>query len=147
MKKGGKMLRDATCQDRIDGHLQSRADDFTAMFLELQGDTFYSDEAFDRFNEYGLCFDYVEAGTFNDQAVGYWRYQIAYGGPSEEIRWHDTGTVEYWFLDWYDGASRDITGLDWVETLTEMLGLTITPRIPSGLEGVPETPSRWALEY
>lgn len=67
------------------------------------------------FHEYGLCFDYVAPHTFNDQAEGYFRYQISYGGPSEEYRFYTSGPafdvhrVEFWFLDWFDGAPRDCT--------------------------------------
>jgi len=62
----------------------------------------------DEFCEYGLCFDLVEAGTFNDQLEPYYRYQISYGGPSEEFRMYADRT-EYWYLDWFDGASIDVT--------------------------------------
>jgi len=65
------------------------------------------------FNEYGLCFDYVAAGTFDDQEQGYFRYQLSYGGPSDEFRFYtDAGRncycIEYWFLDWGDGAHREL---------------------------------------
>lgn len=67
------------------------------------------------FNEYGLAFDYVAAGTFRDQDVGYFQYQISCGGPSEEFRFYcDAQSVlyriEFWFLDWWDGASRTLHG-------------------------------------
>ena len=69
--------------------------------------------------EYALCFDFVEPNTFDDQPYGYWRYQISWGGPSEEIRFNtefdedstdrftkDVITnVEYAYLDWFDGAT------------------------------------------
>jgi hypothetical protein len=70
--------------------------------------------------EYGLCFDYVAPGTFNDQDEGYFRYQLSWGGPSDEFRIYAQGReydwsiyrIEYWFLDWYDGASRTLSGDD-----------------------------------
>jgi hypothetical protein len=55
-------------------------------------------------NEYGLCFDYVEPNTFDEQPDGFWRYQLSYGGPSEEFRFHDHGEIEFRYHDWYDGA-------------------------------------------
>ena len=69
------------------------------------------------FNEYGLCFDYVTAGTFKDQEQGYFRYQLSYGGPSDEFRFYTDAErncycIEYWFMDWYDGAHRELTGDD-----------------------------------
>lgn len=47
------------------------------------------------FDEYALSFDYVEPDTFDDQDRGYFRYQISYGGPSEEVRflWMKTKTL------------------------------------------------------
>lgn len=66
------------------------------------------------FNEFGLSFDYVAPATFNDQKEGYWRYQISFGGPSEEIRFYassphsDPYKIEFWYLDWGDGAAVDI---------------------------------------
>ena len=56
-----------------------------------------------------LGFDYVEPHTFTDQAEGYWRWQFSWGGPSDELRAYvnrdDTiHRLEYWYLDWGDGA-------------------------------------------
>lgn len=72
---------------------------------------------YEQFNEYGLCFDYVAPGTFTDQEQGYFRYQISWGGPSEEIRFFvnpdfSVYHVEFWFLDWWDGASLTLRGTD-----------------------------------
>ena len=83
---------------------------------------------YDRFHEYGLSFDYVEPGTFTDQDEGYLRFQISWGGPSEEIRFYVSPTqnagyygvrpdwhlyrIEFWYLDWFDGACVDITKND-----------------------------------
>ena len=61
-------------------------------------------------NERGLSFDYVEPNTFNDQTRGYWRFQLSWGGPSDEFRiYTDIFTnkihyIEYWYMDWFDGA-------------------------------------------
>lgn len=69
------------------------------------------EELQDGFYEYGLSFDYVVPGTFTDQDQGYFRYQLSWGGPSDEFRFF-TGPelepyrIEYWFMDWSDGARR-----------------------------------------
>lgn len=56
-------------------------------------------------NEYALSLDYVEPRTFPNQKRGYKRYQISWGGPSEEFRMYSSPTViEFWYLDWFDGA-------------------------------------------
>jgi len=69
------------------------------------------------FYEYGLAFDYVPAGTFGDQDQGYFRYQLSWGGPSDEFRFYADPAlhcyqIEYWFLDWNDGARRALFGND-----------------------------------
>jgi len=68
------------------------------------------------FHEYGLSFDYVAPGTFgDDQREGYFRYQLSWGGPSDEFRFYVSGPdydvyrVEYWFLDWFDGSHITVT--------------------------------------
>lgn len=76
------------------------------------------DELRDRWFEYGLCFDYVAAGTFSDQKQGYFRYQLSCGGPSTEFRFFVDPDlicwkIEYWFLDWWDSACRTLHGNDY----------------------------------
>jgi len=68
-------------------------------------------------SEHGLYFDYVPAGTFDGQEAGYFRYQLFTGGPSAEFRFFTDAMrhchrVEYVFLDWFDGARRELTGDD-----------------------------------
>jgi hypothetical protein len=72
--------------------------------------------------EYGLCIDYVEAGTFRDQRAPYWRYQLSWGGPAEEFRVYLNGDVEFWLLDWFDGAHVPVTGED-AAIIREIVGM------------------------
>jgi hypothetical protein len=65
--------------------------------------------------EYPLCFDYVSPNTFKDQNRGYFRYQISWGGPSEEIRFYvdydkKPHKIEFWFLDWFTGHGIELSG-------------------------------------
>ena len=106
---------DPTCKDRITESIISRGEDFKR-FMNAE-----DEETQEEFYNYGLCVDMVSVGTFKDQNEPYLRYQISYGGPSEELRFYQNGTVEFWFLDWYDGAHKDITSLDWVQWLKEYL--------------------------
>lgn len=73
------------------------------------------------FNEYGLSWDYVELGTFTDQTGDYFRYQLSFGGPSEEIRFHPDGNIEFVYLDWFCGVGFDISNEDWAVWLKETL--------------------------
>ena len=73
-----------------------------------------------------LCFDYVAPHTWDDQKEGYWRWQFSWGGPSDELRGFvnehgELHRVEYWFLDWFDGASIDVTNYDGHERFEEMI--------------------------
>jgi len=66
-------------------------------------------DLFDYVNRSGLSFDYVEANTFEDQKSGFWRFQMSWGGPSDEFRIYtdhenNIDYIEYWYLDWVDGA-------------------------------------------
>ena len=80
-------------------------------------------------DEYGLSFDYVAPDTFTGQAKGYFRWQLSYGGPSDEFRFHinpdfSCRAIEYWFLDWFDGAHLRIDrgGIigEWFEMMREL---------------------------
>lgn len=73
------------------------------------------DEELGNWNEYGLGIDYVAPGTFRDQKRGYFRYQLSWGGPSDEFRFYldenlNPTRIEYWFLDWFDGAKIILKG-------------------------------------
>ena len=75
----------------------------------------------------GLSFDYVEPHTFTDQLEGYWRWQFSWGGPSDELRAYvnehkEIHRLEYWFMDWMDGAKIDLT-----QERPEWSGITIGP--------------------
>jgi hypothetical protein len=71
------------------------------------------------FNEYGLCFDYVAKGTFDDQDEGYYRYQFSWGGPSDELRIYKNEFVEYVWMDWGIGIGFDISHDDYVDWLID----------------------------
>lgn len=99
-------MKDVKCEQRIDEALKGRLDDLRRL---LDGEEC---EELGAFVHYALGFDYVAPFTFDDQPEGYWRYQISWGGPSDEFRFFinpdlSCHRIEYWFLDWFDGAHRD----------------------------------------
>ena len=102
------MTKQLTCTERVEAAKNSRIAALKA-FMELDNEETSGEW---EIGYYGLSWDYVEPDTFEDQPNGYYRYQISWGGPSEEIRYHDDGIVEFWFLDWFDGACVQLTGDD-----------------------------------
>lgn len=111
-----------TCADIVEYAMDNRLDEMKELWEVYLGRKEPTDEITeDSYLEYGLSFDYVDAGT-DSTDDNYFRYQISYGGPSEEIRFfcykdHQGNWVlseaEFWYMDWFDGASATITGKDY----------------------------------
>ena len=110
--------KEKSCADRVQERWHSRRD-------ELEK---FDANGWDMFHEYGLDFSYVEADTFDNQPKGYHRFQISWGGPSDELRFYTRGEsldneesitdkVEYWFMDWFDGASIDVSKEEVIKNL------------------------------
>lgn len=95
-------------------YMQSRIEDFRVFMDNDEGN-----EDTGPFNEYGLGYDYVELGTWDNQEDDYFRYQLSWGGPSDELRFHEDGTIEYVYMDWFCGVGFDVTGEDWAEWVKE----------------------------
>lgn len=113
-----------TCEDRIDGELESTVETLQRLWDLWKEDSEAYDDELGRWDEYGLSFDYVPMGTFSDQEHSFFRYQLSWGGPGDEFRffldWDGRiNTVEYWFLDWGEGASRKLSG-ETLELLVEI---------------------------
>lgn len=109
------MATQPTCKDRIRGVLKNRIADLNKLWELWKQDPDQDDPELGNFNEYRLCIDYVAPHTFNDQKRGYLRYQLSWGGPSDEFRFYldeslNPTRVEYWFLDWFDGAKIILKG-------------------------------------
>lgn len=120
------------CFNRVRPHWESRQADLNAILnpddaTEEQLEALGFDDAEDAsLANYGLAFDYVPHDTFSDQEQGYFRYQLSWGGPADELRIYVSirdraamlegehrdfppERIEYWFLDWFDGASITVT--------------------------------------
>ena len=97
------MTKDKKCADLVHQKYQDRLKEFETAktFLDIDKDArdqfeqFLAEEFsdlvgyedfFDYVNQSGLSFDFVEANTFEDQKCGYWRFQMSWGGPSDEFR-------------------------------------------------------------
>ena len=110
------MTKELKCKDKVKAECTSRISDLRklwAAYCSGENDGYVEDLG--NLNEYGLSFDYVPPGTFTDQKIGFFRYQISWGGPSDEFRFYTNPDfscykVEYWFLDWFDGAKVVLSG-------------------------------------
>jgi hypothetical protein len=76
-----------------------------------RGDYFHEyEDLYDYFCNSLLCFDHV--GDHGKD--GYYRLQLSWGGPSDEFRVYtnedaEVQKIEYWYMDWFDGASFEIS--------------------------------------
>lgn len=80
-------------------------DNFSMLSGFLQDDI--REQYEERFNEYGLSFDYIELDKDIEQ--DYFSFQLSYGGPSDEIRFYDNGAIAYVYMDWFYGVGLNIT--------------------------------------
>ena len=118
------MEKQATCKERVRGAYKGRMRDIRKLWNLYKKNPEARTTDGEQWTEYGLAFDYVPAGTFNGQQRGYFRYQISYGGPSEELRFYsheklNITSCNFWFLDWFDGASVRVGGRN-LETWREI---------------------------
>lgn len=107
--------KDNSCKSRIEGEVKARLRDLRRLWEAYQNGA--EGEEIESIFDYGLSFDYVAPGTFSGQKEGYFRYQLSWGGPSDEFRFFvnpdlSCHRVEYWLLDWFDGAYQVLTGED-----------------------------------
>ncbi|UYL64877.1 MAG: hypothetical protein QIT35_gp81 [Methanophagales virus PBV299] len=80
----------------------------------------YKEQSDEEIYDYGLCFDFVK----EDNEEPYFRWQLAWGGPAEEFRFYvgpdfEVYKIEFWFMDWFDGAKITLRGRDY-ELLAEI---------------------------
>lgn len=135
------MGKEATCEERVKENLQGRLEELRLLYGSIgDGEEWTAEECdtaeglgidiascsdqegleeavYTARSEYGLCFDYVAPKTFNDQEEGFFQYSLSTGGPGDEFRFFvnpdmSCHRIEYWFLDWHDGASRRLHGDD-----------------------------------
>jgi hypothetical protein len=110
-----------TCKDLVLDQWHSRRAELQE-FRDAGPESEYANSEGALLSEYPLCLDYVQRDS--DNPTGYWRYQISFGGPAEELRFYtcehvppdgylgDSTRVEFWFLNWFDGAPIELVGDD-----------------------------------
>jgi hypothetical protein len=115
-------MSEPTCKDRINEEFKSRMTNIKSLWEDYKNP---DSEDTDSFPEYHLCFDYIAPGTWKNQRKGYFRYQLSWGGPSDEFRFYideelNLYKIEYWFMDWFDGASKKLSSGDNFDTMAEI---------------------------
>ncbi len=91
-----------TCEGRIKKSWKSRK----AEVKRLLGGKCDEDESI---FDFGLSFSWVPPTGETYEEGGYFQYLLSYSGPSDEIRFYDYSRTVYVFLDWFDGAQKDVS--------------------------------------
>ncbi len=120
------MTKEKKCIDLVNKNYQSRL---------KQISNAYNNENLDIaqwLSEYGLSWDYVVSDTFDNQSEGYYRWQLSWGGPGDEFRIYTDNdknikSVEYWYLDWLDGASITVNDKEIINVINWQLECDLTP--------------------
>jgi len=120
------MKKEKKCIDLVNDNYQSRLNDLREA---------YNNQNIDLATwlcEYGLSWDYVLPNTFDNQEQGYYRWQLSWGGPSDEFRIYtdhekNIKSVEYWYLDWFDGASITVNDEEIINLIIWQLDGDLTP--------------------
>mgnify|MGYP005819151861 CR=1 FL=1 len=105
-----------TCEERIGERLESRLDNLREIVERIDEEDSHEqeDEAREELYQYPLS---VETRTTKI-------ILLSWGGPSDQLEYDldedgMIGEIRYRFMDWFDGASRVLTGDD--ETFAERL--------------------------
>ena len=88
-----------TCAELISARCYDRKEQFeNALLFFKDKDETKKNRKNSEFSEYeslmdyasqnSLDFSYIEPNTFKKQSEGYWRWQLSWGGPSDEFRYY-----------------------------------------------------------
>jgi hypothetical protein len=94
------MAKVLTCAERIGKELRKRIEVFEAALRGEYGD----------FSEWldGYILAYSDDPHYRAK-----RLDLSYGGPQDYFLFFEDGTIEYRFLDWFDGATLVLSGHDY----------------------------------
>ena len=120
------MTKEKKCIDLVDENYQSRLKEIKKAYNNKKLDLA------EWLSEFGLSWDYVLPNTFNNQSEGYYRWQLSWGGPSDEFRIYtdhekNIQSVDYWYLDWFDGASIDVNDEEVIQMIIWQLDCDKSP--------------------
>jgi len=103
-----------TCEQRIDKNLKSRLQDFKEALKQARKDKIIED-FINWISSYALAYS-------DDSYYRAKRLELSYGGPQDYFLFFEDGSIEYHFLDWFDGAQRTLEGEDY-ETMQKVKDL------------------------
>ena len=103
-----ELSKQLKCKDLVQSSWESQEEDYKNFKDEGDYESLY-----DYVNQTALSFDKVHKNSKENIDRSYYRLQLSWGGPSTEFRAflnadHDIDYIEYWYLDWFDGASINI---------------------------------------
>ena len=124
--KGKTMNKEKKCIDLVNKNYQSRLKEISNAYNNNNLDIAQW------LSEYGLSWDYVISDTFDNQSEGYYRWQLSWGGPGDEFRIYTDNdknikSVEYWYFDWFDGASITVNDKEIINVINWQLECDLTP--------------------
>ena len=98
------------CEDKIEQHLRDRIEDIK---VALAG---HFEEGIEDLIDWlhSVSLSYEE-----DTHYRAWNWALSWGGPSDGFRFFEDGAIEYYFMDWFDGATRELRG-EQLEVLREL---------------------------
>ena len=110
LKEREKQMRDKTCEEKIDESLKSIIEDVKEALVSANkndGRVIIGDDEYEDLNEwlnnYALSYD-------DDLHYRAKKLELSWGGPSDYFLFFEDGTIEYYYLDWFDGAKRELEG-------------------------------------
>jgi hypothetical protein len=93
-----------SCAERIEKELRGRIQDFKEALEEAEKEEDFN--FIDWVNEYALAY-------YDDSYYRAKRLELSYGGPQDYFLFFEDTTIEYHFLDWFDGAKITLEGEDY----------------------------------
>ena len=107
-------MPDKKCKELVDGKLESRLEALRILYEKYEKGEEEEDSDYGRLEDFGLGFGYVDQ---DDEGESFFQWTISWGGPADEFRFFLNPSlkvyrIEYWYLDWFDGARRILTGKD-----------------------------------
>lgn len=106
--------REDSCEDRIDKKLESRIKEFAEVIRlseESEDGNFEVDDC-----EYEDLIDWINQTCLSYSDDLHYRakkLELSWGGPADGFRFFVDETIQYYFQDWFDGATRDLYGDDY----------------------------------